>query len=254
MRGRESSRNTIPFTAATPPRSIWVRRAGADSVAVVMSGSFVQRGEPALFSKFLRARAALACGGGISSPSCRCPGPPPRPTALPRAGCSCSRRRGATRSALGRSATTCRSSRRWPRCSRTPPSTKPSPTGTGRGGRAASRRCAHSWPKERLPGAAAPAAGRSNNALGVAYLAGDPPAGACRSRARSRSGRVGAAHDAPLGSGRDRERRRAARALLRKGGRGDGPLSAPRAVCRSVSPPSARGRGVGQGAVFHLAA
>lgn len=38
------------------------RAAGATHIVSVMSGSFVQRGEPALFSKFARARAAI-CGG-----------------------------------------------------------------------------------------------------------------------------------------------------------------------------------------------
>lgn len=35
---------------------------GADAVIAVMSGSFVQRGEPALFDKFIRAKAAIAGG------------------------------------------------------------------------------------------------------------------------------------------------------------------------------------------------
>ncbi len=39
-----------------------VRQAGATHIAVVMSGSFVQRGEPALFSKWERTEAALRCG------------------------------------------------------------------------------------------------------------------------------------------------------------------------------------------------
>lgn len=38
------------------------RRAGADAVAVVMGGNWLQRGEPALFPKEVRARAALRCG------------------------------------------------------------------------------------------------------------------------------------------------------------------------------------------------
>ena len=33
-----------------------------DAVVCVMSGNFVQRGEPALFSKFARARAAVESG------------------------------------------------------------------------------------------------------------------------------------------------------------------------------------------------
>lgn len=40
-------------------------REKADFVGVVMSGSFVQRGEPALFDKFLRTRAALLNGADI---------------------------------------------------------------------------------------------------------------------------------------------------------------------------------------------
>ena len=38
------------------------RRAGAECVVAVMSGNFVQRGEPALLDKFTRAKAALSCG------------------------------------------------------------------------------------------------------------------------------------------------------------------------------------------------
>lgn len=38
---------------------------GADFCVVVMSGDFVQRGEPAIFSKYLRARMALACGADL---------------------------------------------------------------------------------------------------------------------------------------------------------------------------------------------
>ncbi|MBS6516923.1 MAG: nucleotidyltransferase family protein [Clostridium sp.] len=39
--------------------------AGADYTAVVMSGSFVQRGAPAVFDKYSRARTALVCGADI---------------------------------------------------------------------------------------------------------------------------------------------------------------------------------------------
>lgn len=42
-----------------------VRSRGAQSVAVVMSGSFAQRGSPAVFSKFTRARAALEGGADL---------------------------------------------------------------------------------------------------------------------------------------------------------------------------------------------
>ena len=38
---------------------------GADTVVVVMSGSFVQRGEPALCSKWARAEMALSCGADL---------------------------------------------------------------------------------------------------------------------------------------------------------------------------------------------
>ena len=39
--------------------------AGADFCVVAMSGDFVQRGEPAVFSKYARSRAALACGADL---------------------------------------------------------------------------------------------------------------------------------------------------------------------------------------------
>ncbi len=42
-----------------------MRRSGADRIAVVMSGNFVQRGEPAQFSKWARARQALSCGADL---------------------------------------------------------------------------------------------------------------------------------------------------------------------------------------------
>ena len=35
------------------------RQTGADFIAVVMSGDFIQRGAPAIYSKFLRTRSAL---------------------------------------------------------------------------------------------------------------------------------------------------------------------------------------------------
>jgi len=38
------------------------KQTGADYLIAVMSGSFVQRGEPAMFSKWSRAKCALACG------------------------------------------------------------------------------------------------------------------------------------------------------------------------------------------------
>ena len=39
-----------------------IRKAGFDAVVAVMSGNFVQRGETAIFSKWLRASAAVSCG------------------------------------------------------------------------------------------------------------------------------------------------------------------------------------------------
>lgn len=41
------------------------RAHGATHIAVIMSGSFVQRGEPACACKFARARAAVACGADL---------------------------------------------------------------------------------------------------------------------------------------------------------------------------------------------
>ncbi|MDO4482532.1 MAG: nucleotidyltransferase [Bacillota bacterium] len=41
------------------------RKTGADCIAVVMSGNFVQRGEPAMFNKWLRAEAAVTGGADI---------------------------------------------------------------------------------------------------------------------------------------------------------------------------------------------
>lgn len=38
---------------------------GCDKVIAIMSGGFVQRGEPAIFDKFTRARAALECGADM---------------------------------------------------------------------------------------------------------------------------------------------------------------------------------------------
>lgn len=39
-----------------------LKQTGADYCVAVMSGDFVQRGEPAVYSKYMRARAALSCG------------------------------------------------------------------------------------------------------------------------------------------------------------------------------------------------
>ncbi len=41
------------------------RRSGADSIIVLMSGDYVQRGCPAIFDKFLRAEMALLCGADL---------------------------------------------------------------------------------------------------------------------------------------------------------------------------------------------
>ncbi len=41
------------------------QRAGADAVIVVMSGDFVQRGEPAIWNKYIRAEAALYAGADL---------------------------------------------------------------------------------------------------------------------------------------------------------------------------------------------
>lgn len=41
------------------------RETGAEFCVVVMSGDYVQRGEPAFFSKFLRTKAALSCGADL---------------------------------------------------------------------------------------------------------------------------------------------------------------------------------------------
>ena len=38
---------------------------GADAIIVIMSGPFVQRGEPAIFDKYARAKAALSCGADL---------------------------------------------------------------------------------------------------------------------------------------------------------------------------------------------
>ena len=41
------------------------RAAGAEAIVCVMSGNFVQRGEAAVFSKWARAKAAVACGADL---------------------------------------------------------------------------------------------------------------------------------------------------------------------------------------------
>ena len=42
-----------------------VREAGAEKIVCVMSGDFVQRGQPAVFDKYDRAQAAVA-GGAVA--------------------------------------------------------------------------------------------------------------------------------------------------------------------------------------------
>ena len=42
-----------------------MRESGADCIAVVMSGNFVQRGEPAILSKWARTKQALCCGADL---------------------------------------------------------------------------------------------------------------------------------------------------------------------------------------------
>ncbi len=41
------------------------KRTGADWCVAAMSGDFVQRGEPAVYSKYLRTRMALSCGADL---------------------------------------------------------------------------------------------------------------------------------------------------------------------------------------------
>lgn len=41
------------------------KRTGASWCVAAMSGDFVQRGEPAVYSKYLRARMALSCGADL---------------------------------------------------------------------------------------------------------------------------------------------------------------------------------------------
>lgn len=42
-----------------------IRKNGSDFIIVVMSGDYVQRGTPAIFSKYLRTRTALLCGADL---------------------------------------------------------------------------------------------------------------------------------------------------------------------------------------------
>lgn len=43
----------------------WMKKQGATHIAVAMSGNFVQRGGPAVFSKWARAQAAVCCGADL---------------------------------------------------------------------------------------------------------------------------------------------------------------------------------------------
>ncbi len=54
-----------PFHNGHAYHLLKTREAGADAVAVIMSGNFVQRGEPAAFSKWARAEAAVRCGADL---------------------------------------------------------------------------------------------------------------------------------------------------------------------------------------------
>ena len=54
-----------PFHAGHAYRLAQTRSLGATHIVAIMSGSFVQRGEPAMFSKWSRAKCALACGADL---------------------------------------------------------------------------------------------------------------------------------------------------------------------------------------------
>lgn len=54
-----------PFHNGHAAQLALVRERGARSIAVVLSGCFVQRGGPALFSETVRAQAALRCGADL---------------------------------------------------------------------------------------------------------------------------------------------------------------------------------------------
>ena len=64
------------------------RKADADRVVVIMSGSFVQRGEPAIFDKWTRTAAALKNGADLVL-SCLCFLPQPMRKLLPEGQCAC---------------------------------------------------------------------------------------------------------------------------------------------------------------------
>ena len=185
-----------PFHSGHAAQITALRKLGAGSIAVVMSGNFVQRGSPALFSKFLRAKAALACGADLVAEL-----PVPWAAAeadrfaeggvflLAAAGCDtiCF---GAEQADLARL-------ERLARLFEDPAfdAALTAQHASGGGSLAALRA---QLAEREMPGAAALLAG-PNNALGIAYL-----------RAIRRLGlplqviaipRLGAAHDAPLGAG-----------------------------------------------------
>ncbi|MBQ6000693.1 MAG: nucleotidyltransferase family protein [Clostridia bacterium] len=54
-----------PFHTGHQHQLAATRLAGADAIVCVMSGNFVQRGEPALISKWTRAEAAVRCGADL---------------------------------------------------------------------------------------------------------------------------------------------------------------------------------------------
>lgn len=54
-----------PFHSGHKYQLEMTRKAGASHVVCIMSGNFVQRGEPAIYDKFLRARAAVECGADL---------------------------------------------------------------------------------------------------------------------------------------------------------------------------------------------
>ncbi len=54
-----------PFHKGHEYQIAQTRQAGATHIVSVMSGNFVQRGEPAVYDKFLRAKAAVRCGADL---------------------------------------------------------------------------------------------------------------------------------------------------------------------------------------------
>lgn len=54
-----------PFHAGHQYQLAQMRKSGVDRIAVIMSGNFVQRGDVAIQSKFVRARAAVQCGADL---------------------------------------------------------------------------------------------------------------------------------------------------------------------------------------------